>query len=74
MVLGTKRCRQIADDGRALPGAETSRETPLPFKGQNMSNAWVDQRGGEMALPGASGWAKPEPQCAESVLKRAIPW
>ena len=34
-------------------------ETPLPFKGQNMSNnAWVDQSGGEMAYSQAlQAWA-----------------
>ncbi len=34
-------------------------ETPLPFKGQNMSNnAWVDQNGGEMAYSQAlQAWA-----------------
>jgi adenosylcobyric acid synthase len=42
-------------------------ETPLPFKGQNMSNnAWVDQDGGEMAYSQAlQAWAAGvEPQCA----------
>jgi len=42
-------------------------ETPLPFKGQNMSNnAWVDQAGGEMAYSQAlQSWAAGlEPACA----------
>jgi adenosylcobyric acid synthase len=42
-------------------------ETPLPFKGQNMSNnAWVDQAGGEMAYSQAlQAWAAGlEPKCA----------
>jgi adenosylcobyric acid synthase len=36
-------------------------ETPLPFKGQNMSNnAWVDPGGGEMACSQAlQAWAGP---------------
>ncbi len=41
-------------------------ETPLPFKGQNMSNnAWVDKYGGEMAYSQAvQAWATGiQPDC-----------
>ena len=67
MVLGTS-----SGAGKSLMTAALCRvlrrrgETPLPFKGQNMSNnAWVDQAGGEMAYSQAlQAWAaKLEPQC-----------
>ena len=59
MVLGTS-----SGAGKSLMNAALCRvlkrrgETPLPFKGQNMSNnAWVDHRGGEMAYSQAwSAW------------------
>ena len=51
MVLGTS-----SGAGKSLMTAALCRvlcrhgETPVPFKGQNMSNnAWVDPDGGEMA-------------------------
>ena len=68
MVLGTS-----SGAGKTLMTAALCRvlrrrgETPLPFKGQNMSNnAWVDQAGGEMAYSQAlQAWAAGlEPQCA----------
>ena len=68
MVLGTS-----SGAGKSLMTAALCRvlkrrgETPLPFKGQNMSNnAWVDQAGGEMAYSQAlQAWAAGlEPQCA----------
>jgi adenosylcobyric acid synthase len=68
MVLGTS-----SGAGKSLMTAALCRvlhrqgETPLPFKGQNMSNnAWVDQTGGEMAYSQAlQAWAaRLEPQCA----------
>jgi adenosylcobyric acid synthase len=68
MVLGTR-----SGAGKSLMTAALCRvlrrrgETPLPFKGQNMSNnAWVDQAGGEMAYSQAlQAWAAGlEPQCA----------
>jgi adenosylcobyric acid synthase len=68
MVLGTS-----SGAGKSLMNAALCRvlrrrgETPLPFKGQNMSNnAWVDQSGGEMAYSQAlQAWAAGlEPQCA----------
>ena len=68
MVLGTS-----SGAGKSLMTAALCRvlrrrgETPLPFKGQNMSNnAWVDQAGGEMAYSQAlQAWsAGLEPQCA----------
>jgi len=68
MVLGTS-----SGAGKSLMTAALCRvlrrrgETPLPFKGQNMSNnAWVDQAGGEMAYSQAlQSWAAGlEPQCA----------
>lgn len=68
MVLGTS-----SGAGKSLMTAALCRvlrrrgETPLPFKGQNMSNnAWVDQAGGEMAYSQAlQAWAAgQEPQCA----------
>jgi adenosylcobyric acid synthase len=68
MVLGTS-----SGAGKSLMTAALCRvlrrrgETPLPFKGQNMSNnAWVDQSGGEMAYSQAlQAWAAGrEPQCA----------
>ena len=68
MVLGTS-----SGAGKSLMTAALCRvlrrcgETPLPFKGQNMSNnAWVDQGGGEMAYSQAlQAWAAGlEPQCA----------
>lgn len=68
MVLGTS-----SGAGKSLMAAALCRvllrrgETPLPFKGQNMSNnAWVDQAGGEMAYSQAlQAWAAGlEPQCA----------
>lgn len=68
MVLGTS-----SGAGKSLMNAALCRvlkrrgETPLPFKGQNMSNnAWVDQRGGEMAYSQAlQAWAAGlEPECA----------
>ena len=68
MVLGTS-----SGAGKSLMNAALCRvlrrrgETPLPFKGQNMSNnAWVDQAGGEMAYSQAlQAWAAGlEPQCA----------
>ena len=60
MVLGTS-----SGAGKSLMAAALCRvlrrrgETPLPFKGQNMSNnAWVDQVGGEMAYSQAlQAWA-----------------
>ncbi len=60
MVLGTS-----SGAGKSLMTAALCRvlrrrgETPLPFKGQNMSlNAWVDQQGGEMAYSQAlQAWA-----------------
>jgi adenosylcobyric acid synthase len=68
MVLGTS-----SGAGKSLMTAALCRvlrrrgETPLPFKGQNMSNnAWVDQSGGEMAYSQAlQAWAAGrDPQCA----------
>jgi adenosylcobyric acid synthase len=68
MVLGTS-----SGAGKSLMTAALCRvlrrrgETPLPFKGQNMSNnAWVDQGGGEMAYSQAlQAWAAGlEPRCA----------
>ncbi|MFM7314451.1 MAG: cobyric acid synthase [Cyanobium sp.] len=68
MVLGTS-----SGAGKSLMPAALCRvlrrrgETPLPFKGQNMSNnAWVDQAGGEMAYSQAlQAWAAGlEPSCA----------
>ena len=68
MVLGTS-----SGAGKSLMTAALCRvlrrrgETPLPFKGQNMSNnAWVDQSGGEMAYSQAlQAWAAGlEPECA----------
>ena len=68
MVLGTS-----SGAGKSLMTAALCRvlrrrgETPLPFKGQNMStNAWVDQDGGEMAYSQAlQAWAAGlEPRCA----------
>jgi adenosylcobyric acid synthase len=68
MVLGTS-----SGAGKSLMTAALCRvlrrrgETPLPFKGQNMSNnAWVDQAGGEMAYSQAlQAWAAGlDPQCA----------
>ena len=67
MVLGTS-----SGAGKSLMTAALCRvlrrrgETPLPFKGQNMSNnAWVDQDGGEMAYSQAlQAWAAGlEPHC-----------
>ncbi|MBC1260521.1 cobyric acid synthase [Synechococcus sp. BSF8S] len=60
MVLGTS-----SGAGKSLMAAALCRvllrrgETPLPFKGQNMSlNAWVDPGGGEMAYSQAlQAWA-----------------
>lgn len=60
MVLGT-----TSGAGKSLMAAALCRvlkrrgETPLPFKGQNMSNnAWVDLDGGEMAYSQAlQAWA-----------------
>lgn len=60
MVLGTS-----SGAGKSLMTAALCRvlkrrgETPLPFKGQNMSlNAWVDPAGGEMAYSQAlQAWA-----------------
>lgn len=60
MVLGTS-----SGAGKSLMTAALCRvlrrrgETPLPFKGQNMSNnAWVDESGGEMAYSQAlQAWA-----------------
>jgi adenosylcobyric acid synthase len=60
MVLGTS-----SGAGKSLMSAALCRalrrrgETPVPFKGQNMSNnAWVDQDGGEMAYSQAlQAWA-----------------
>ncbi len=60
MVLGTS-----SGAGKSLMTAALCRvlrrrgETPLPFKGQNMSlNAWVDEGGGEMAYSQAlQAWA-----------------
>ncbi len=60
MVLGTS-----SGAGKSLMAAALCRvlrrrgETPLPFKGQNMSlNAWVDGGGGEMAYSQAlQAWA-----------------
>jgi adenosylcobyric acid synthase len=68
MVLGTS-----SGAGKSLMTAALCRalrrlgETPLPFKGQNMSNnAWVDADGGEMAYSQAlQAWAAGlEPRCA----------
>ncbi|MFM7651632.1 MAG: cobyric acid synthase [Vulcanococcus sp.] len=68
MVLGTS-----SGAGKSLMTAALCRvlrrrgETPLPFKGQNMSNnAWVDQGGGEMAYSQAlQAWAAGlEPHCS----------
>ena len=68
MVLGTS-----SGAGKSLMSAALCRlllrrgETPIPFKGQNMSNnAWVDESGGEMAYSQAlQAWAAGlEPQCA----------
>ena len=68
MVLGTS-----SGAGKSLMTAALCRvlrrrgETPLPFKGQNMSNnAWVDQGAGEMAYSQAlQAWAAGlEPDCA----------
>ena len=68
MVLGTS-----SGAGKSLMTAALCRvlrrrgETPLPFKGQNMStNAWVDAEGGEMAYSQAlQAWAAGlEPHCA----------
>jgi len=68
MVLGTS-----SGAGKSLMTAALCRvlrrrgETPLPFKGQNMSNnAWVDSTGGEMAYSQAlQAWAAGlEPVCA----------
>jgi adenosylcobyric acid synthase len=68
MVLGTS-----SGAGKSLMTAALCRvlrrrgETPLPFKGQNMSNnAWVDEAGGEMAYSQAlQAWsAGLEPRCA----------
>ena len=67
MVLGTS-----SGAGKSLMTAALCRvlrrrgESPLPFKGQNMSNnAWVDQTGGEMAYSQAlQAWAAGlEPHC-----------
>ena len=67
MVLGTS-----SGAGKSLMTAALCRvlkrrgETPLPFKGQNMSNnAWVDPGGGEMAYSQAlQAWAAGrEPEC-----------
>ena len=60
MVLGTS-----SGAGKSLMTAALCRvlrrrgETPVPFKGQNMSlNAWVDEAGGEMAYSQAlQAWA-----------------
>lgn len=68
MVLGTS-----SGAGKSLMSAALCRllhrrgETPVPFKGQNMSNnAWVDESGGEMAYSQAlQAWAAGlKPQCA----------
>ncbi len=68
MVLGTS-----SGAGKSLMTAALCRvlrrrgDTPLPFKGQNMSlNAWVDGDGGEMAYSQAmQAWAAGlEPCCA----------
>ncbi|MEB3351776.1 MAG: cobyric acid synthase [Cyanobacteriota bacterium] len=68
MVLGTS-----SGAGKSLMTAALCRvlrrrgETPVPFKGQNMSlNAWVDGAGGEMAHSQAvQAWAADlEPVCA----------
>ncbi|MFM7237224.1 MAG: cobyric acid synthase, partial [Cyanobium sp.] len=68
MVLGTS-----SGAGKSLMNAALCRvlrrrgETPLPFKGQNMSNnAWVDPQGCEMAYSQAlQAWAAGlEPVCA----------
>jgi adenosylcobyric acid synthase len=68
MVLGTS-----SGAGKSLMSAALCRalrrrgETPVPFKGQNMSNnAWVDPQGGEMAYSQAlQAWAASlEPICA----------
>lgn len=68
MVLGTS-----SGAGKSLMSAALCRlllrrgETPIPFKGQNMSNnAWVDESGGEMAYSQAlQAWAAGlKPQCA----------
>ena len=71
MVLGTS-----SGAGKSLMTAALCRvlkrrgETPLPFKGQNMSNnAWVDQNGGEMAYSQAlQAWAA-ELEPVDSALK-----
>ncbi|MEB3335002.1 MAG: cobyric acid synthase [Cyanobacteriota bacterium] len=68
MVLGTS-----SGAGKSLMSAALCRVlhrhggTPVPFKGQNMSNnAWVDPEGGEMAYSQAlQAWAAGlEPRCA----------
>jgi adenosylcobyric acid synthase len=68
MVLGTS-----SGAGKSLMSAALCRvlrrrgHTPVPFKGQNMSNnAWVDPAGGEMAYSQAlQAWAAQlEPICA----------
>ncbi|MEB3324440.1 MAG: cobyric acid synthase [Cyanobacteriota bacterium] len=68
MVLGTS-----SGAGKSLMSAALCRvlrrqgHTPVPFKGQNMSNnAWVDPEGGEMAYSQAlQAWAAGlEPVCA----------
>ncbi len=68
MVLGTS-----SGAGKSLMTSALCRvlkrkgESPLPFKGQNMSNnAWVDRNGGEMAYSQAvQAWAAGlEPLCA----------
>ena len=67
MVLGTS-----SGAGKSLMAAALCRtlrrrgETPLPFKGQNMSlNAWVDAAGGEMAYSQAmQAWAAGQEPCA----------
>jgi adenosylcobyric acid synthase len=68
MVLGTS-----SGAGKSLMSAALCRvlkrlgHTPVPFKGQNMSNnAWVDPDGGEMAYSQAlQAWAAQlEPVCA----------
>ncbi|GCE65183.1 cobyric acid synthase [cyanobiont of Ornithocercus magnificus] len=67
MVLGTS-----SGAGKSLMATSICRvlrrrgETPVPFKGQNMSNnAWVDSDGGEMAYSQAlQAWAAGlEPSC-----------
>ena len=74
MVLGTS-----SGAGKSLMTAALCRllkrrgETPLPFKGQNMSlNAWVDQAGGEMAYSQALQ-ARGTCSCAIQGLSRARP-